>query len=60
MNVIIFQNLTFLWVTYLLLICLYLYPVDHCNFQTVIITFYISDHWEEEKKFLSSDYLQII
>lgn len=51
MNVIIIQNLTFLWVTYLLLICLYLYPVDHCNFQTVIITtFYIPDHWEEEKK----------
>ena len=40
-----------MWVTYLLLICLYLYPVDHCNFQTVTITtFYISDHWEEEKK----------
>jgi len=45
----------------LLLICLYLYPVDHCNFQTVIITtFYISDHWEEKKIFLSSYYLQII
>jgi len=50
MNVIIVQNLTFLWVTYLLLICLYLYPIDHCKFQTVIVTtFYISDHWEEEK-----------
>ena len=33
MNVIIIKNLTFLWVTYLLLICLYLYPADQCNLQ---------------------------
>lgn len=50
MNIVIIQNLTFLWVTYLILVCLYLYPVGHYNFQTVkVTTFYISDHWEEEK-----------